>query len=610
MSIYKFNPDDAERFGLEQHIKRQTRGDELVFERCPYCGETTEDKRTFAINLKTGQFNCFRASCKAHGNMITLAKDFGFSLGRDVDEYLNSRKRYRDLRKYPTPETRPAAVEYMETRGISRNITERYHLTTNKDDSHVLVFPFYDENNQLQFVKYRKTDFQKGIDKNKEWCEPNCKPILFGMDQCNAEESKVLVLTEGQIDSLSVAEAFDGEVNAVSVPTGANGFTWVPYCWDFLGRFNTLIVFGDYENDHVTLLEEMQTRFNGTVKHVRPEDYRDCKDANDLLRKYGKQAVVYAVENAEAVQNPHIKKLSEVERKSIADMDSIDTGIVQLNQILGGFYYGQLIILTGERGLGKSTLGSQFVTHAINQRVPVFCYSGELPDWMFQDWFDRQCAGPEYINRMDSPRGAPNYLVNGAYIGAIHEWYDDYCYIYDNSIIGDEENETILETIMTAVMQYGCKFIMIDNLMTAICDDMKSDLYRQQTAFVRELKQIAYQCNVTILLVAHPRKRNGQNFGNEDVAGSSNITNLADTVLNYATPKDPEGNPRPDRILQVTKNRLMGTLSFNGIPLWYDNASKRISELKGGCDWQFDWDNREPEDGTEFMDINNMEIPF
>ena len=206
MSIYKFNPDDAKRFGQEQGIQYRIRGDELQMVRCPYCRNKTDDKNTFAINLTTGQFKCLRATCGSKGNMLTLARDFNFSLGRDVDEYLNSRKRYRDLRKYPTPETRPAAVEYMEGRGISRNITERYHLTTNKDDSHVLVFPFYDENNQLQFVKYRKTDFQKGIDKNKEWCEPNCKPILFGMDQCNAEESKVLVLTEGQIDSLSVAE--------------------------------------------------------------------------------------------------------------------------------------------------------------------------------------------------------------------------------------------------------------------------------------------------------------------------------------------------------------------------------------------------------------------
>lgn len=103
MNIYEFDPDDARRFGQEQHIKYQQRGDELQFKYCPYCRNKTDDKNTFAINLRTGQFKCLRASCGAKGNMITLAKDFGFSLGHDVDEYFNRRKRYRDLSRYPRP---------------------------------------------------------------------------------------------------------------------------------------------------------------------------------------------------------------------------------------------------------------------------------------------------------------------------------------------------------------------------------------------------------------------------------------------------------------------------------------------------------------------------
>lgn len=51
----------------------------------------------------------------------------------------------------------------------------------------------------------RKTDFDKTKDKNKEWCEADCKPILFGMKQC--KDFTTLVITEGQIDTLSVAMA-------------------------------------------------------------------------------------------------------------------------------------------------------------------------------------------------------------------------------------------------------------------------------------------------------------------------------------------------------------------------------------------------------------------
>ena len=605
LNIYEFDPDDARRFGQEQHIKYQQRGDELQFKYCPYCRNKTDDKNTFAINLRTGQFKCLRASCGAKGNMITLAKDFGFSLGHDVDEYFNRRKRYRDLSRYPRPIVRPPAVEYMESRGISAAITEKYGLTTQKDHDNILVFPFFDENGKMQFIKYRKTDFDKKKDRNKEWSEKDCKPILFGMDQCDAEKNDTLILTEGQIDSLSVAEAFNGNINAVSVPTGCNGFTWVPYCWDFLSKFKTLIVFGDHEKDHITLLDEMQKRFKGTVKHVRPEDYQDCKDANELLQKHGKQAVVDAVERAVIVQNKRIKKLSEVQAKNMSEVPGINTGIAQLDKLLGGFYYGQLIILTGERGLGKSTLGSQFIVNAIDQGVTTFCYSGELMDWMFQSWLDRQCAGRNYINTTKGPRGEDVHLIDAVALELIHKWYDEFCFIYDNSVVNsdEDENETILDTIETAVKQYGCRMLMIDNLMTAIADDLSSDLYRQQSAFVRKLAEMAKRYDVIILLIVHPRKRTGKTFDNDEVAGSSNITNLADVVMNYSLPKD-DNDENPDRILQITKNRLNGRTNYDGIPLWYEEKSKRILEGIGIDNKEFGWSidnffNQIPDFGEE-----------
>ena len=609
MNIYEFDPEDAKRFGREQGIEYRARGDELQFSRCPYCRNKTDDKNTFAINLRTGQFKCLRASCNAHGNMITLARDFGFSLGTDVDEYFNRKRRYRDLSRYPRPITRPPAVRYLEGRGISPEIAEKYGITTQKENDNVLVFPFFDEAGRMQFIKYRKTDFDKTKDKNKEWCERDCKPILFGMDQCNAEESKVLVLTEGQIDSLSVAEAFDGEVNAVSVPTGANGFTWVPYCWDFLGKFSELIVFGDHEKGRITLLDEMRKRFHGTVKHVQETAYKDCKDANELLVKYGKDVVIEAVETAVAVENKRIKRLSEVEHRDMSQMKALNTGISKLNKTIGGFYFGQLIILTGERGLGKSTLGSQFVMHAVNQGVTSFCYSGELPEWFFQDWFDRQCAGRDNINVSESELGFKNYMIDPAALELIHDWYRELIYIYDNSVVGseDDENESILETLETAIKQYGCRFLMIDNLMTAISDDLKSDLYRQQSAFVRALAEMAKKYDVIILLIVHPRKRQGNTFSNDEVAGSSNITNLADVVLNYAMPRD-DMDVVPDRVLQVTKNRLSGTTGT--INLWYDIPSKRILEAIGMHRLDLGWDIVDDFMNLPDMDDGNIDISF
>lgn len=224
MSIYEFNVEDAYRFARENGSVAKKNGSELKFTYCPYChgGSGGKDKGTFSIDLNTGKFKCLRASCNAHGNMITLSRDFDFSLGSQIDEYYQPKKKYRTFKRPEKPvEPKEPAIAYLESRGISSEVAKKYEITIKEGTNNILVFPFYDDKENLCFIKYRKTDFDKEKDKNKEWCEKDCKPILFGMKQC-IDFGRV-VITEGQLDSLAVATA--GIDNAVSVPTGANGFT-------------------------------------------------------------------------------------------------------------------------------------------------------------------------------------------------------------------------------------------------------------------------------------------------------------------------------------------------------------------------------------------------
>lgn len=618
MGLYKFNPEDAYAFANTlPNNKVKTRGNELQFQECPYChGRGRGNAYTFSFNLQTGQFKCLRASCGAHGNMITISKDFRFSLGTEVDEYYNSQRQYRNIHTGRHYEIKPAAIAYLESRGISAAITKRYGITTQDKADNILVFPFKDENSILTFVKYRKTDFDKTKDKNKEWCERDCKPILFGMDQCNMEND-TLILTEGQIDSLSVSEA--GIENAVSVPTGAKGFTWIPYCWDFLNQFKTLIVFGDHEKGHITLLEEMKSRFHGAIMHVREEDYMDCKDANEILKKYGKDAIRKAIANAVPVKNRRILKVSEVERMDLSKLPKINTGMQQLNKITGGMYLGQLALLTGDRGDGKSTFASQLGIMAIKEGYPVFFYSGELMGWYFKEWLERQMAGAKHINKIDDEFGRL-YSVDANVLGKITNWYENKAYLYNNDIVqdGDTEEESILKTMESAITQYGCKVMIIDNLMTAMEDDISSDIYRQQSNFVKSLAAMAKKFNVLIILIAHPKKRDGIAFSNDSIAGSSNITNLCDIIMRYTRPpvkhaplpkkdQDDDGENEtekealpapvkgPDRLLQITKNRMTGKLDTDGIPLYFQESSKRISENPETFDFALGWEEQKEE---------------
>ena len=146
---------------------------------------------------------------------------------------------------------RTFAIEYFRGRGISEDIVRKHQITVRADKPTVIAMPFFDENGVIQFVKYRRTDKAEIEECGKEYTEKDCKAILYGMECCTSE-NRTLIITEGQIDSLSLDEA--GIKNAVSVPTGANGFTWLPHCWNWIRQnFDEIIVFGDHEKGvHIT----------------------------------------------------------------------------------------------------------------------------------------------------------------------------------------------------------------------------------------------------------------------------------------------------------------------------------------------------------------------
>ena len=610
--MYEFKERDAYRFSQHVGITAQTRNGQLHFYKCPYCNGSKNNGNPdcFAIDLKTGMFKCLRASCGVTGNMITLSRDFDFSLGTETDEYYRPRKKYRKL---PTPKEpyvpKDPAIRYLESRGVSGETAHKYEITVQNKNENILVFPFYDDRGVLQFVKYRKTDFVKDRDKNKEWCEKGCKPILFGMKQCN-EKFDRLIVTEGQLDSLSVASA--GLENAVSVPNGAQGFTWIPYCFNWVAKFQEIVVFGDFEKGHMTLLEDFQRRFPNKIRHVREQDYQGCKDANELLQKHGSTAVRQAVEKAVMVPVQRVLPLADVENVNIYELPKLKTGIRELDRTLyGGLPLGMVCVIAGKRGDGKSTVASWIMANATEQGYPTFAYSGELPNYLYKSWFDFQIAGRNHITENRTDFGTVNRFIAKRNQELINAWYREQAYIYDSRIIDTDEQEDLLKSVTRAIMQYGIRVVLIDNLMTAMYIDEKqgTDKYDQQGRFVRELTKIAIRYDVLILLVAHRRKNVSSPDANDEVSGSGDITNLAGITLSYDRgDKDDIKNDRmteEQRKLIIAKNRLFGKINLNGIILSYDEKSKRVYGPRDDVNVQFGWDRS---DG--FEQAGDMEIPF
>ena len=597
---YVMNEDDLRGFIQFIGIETKEKGKEVVFRYCPKCGSSApkDDEWKFAVNKRTGAFGCFRGSCGYKGHFIELCRDFGYKVGMEAEE---------NFVKFPQPERkiipRESAIAYLNGRGISEQTAEKYSVTAYADKPNILWLPLFDEYGKLVGAKKRKMDYRKGRDKQKEWFETGSKLILFGMMQC--EDFSSIVITEGLIDAMSVAEA--GVKNACSVPNGMNGFSWVSYCYDWLKKFDEIVVFGDCENGRISLVDPIASRLPNKIRVVRKEDYLGEKDANDILTAYGADAVRKCVENAEERKISHVKELADVKYKDLAKLPKIKTGIYELDRALkGGICFGQVVLLTGKRGDGKSTFGSNIIADALDQNYRTFAYSGELPDYHFKGWLNSQLAGKDHMKRRKNEFDEDEFYLDEETDKQISEWYRGRAFVYDNEIIDGEELVSLTETIRQIVSQRDVKLVFIDNLMTAMdAVDSKDSLYLAQSKFVDALKDIAIRYDVVVILVAHPRKagkdEDSTAFDNDAVSGSADITNRVDVVMNYSRVRDSD---ECDCKLQISKNRLAGVLKLgsDAIPLRYSAITKRVFGTRS-LDKRYGWELKP-------IPVTDIDVPF
>ena len=598
---YVMSRDDLNGFAEFIGAETKVKGKEVVFRYCPRCGASApkDDEWKFAVNWQTGAFGCLRGSCGYHGHFVELCRDYGYKLGMDAEQQYTQ---FKQPQHRIIPDE--SAIAYLESRGISRATAERFEITASQKQPNVMIFPFFNEYGKLEYIKYRNMAYKKGRKGSKEWCAEGGKPILFGMKQCTSFDR--LVITEGQLDSLSVAEA--GIENAVSVPIGMNGFTWLPNCFDWISKFDKVVVFGDLEKGHMSLLDTLKQRLtNNRVFAVRHEDYLGEKDANDILRSFGAEAVRKAVENAQEPDIGYVKELADVEDVDLNLLPKVKTGYYEIDSTLGGgICFGQVCLLTGERGNGKSTFMSNIVANSLDQGVGVFTYSGELAGYHFKRWLNCQLAGNDYMVENQNEFGDITYTIDPAISKAISEWYRGKAFIYDNSFIEDGDEHTALTDIVREVAsRRNVRLICIDNLMTAMeAVNEQSNLYLAQSNFVGELKKIAVRYDVAIILVAHPRKRgrgDDADFENDDVAGSGDITNKVDIVMRYN--RATEGADH-DSELSITKNRLGGTLrkGADKILLNYSAKTKRVTGMRE-LNKRYGWE-KQP------VRVDDIDVPF
>ncbi len=570
----------------ERHIGEfRIRNGQAVAKYCPFCkGGAHADTETFSIGLYNGAFSCLRGGCSKSGSFRELCEFFGETA---IDEIALPREKTKKTYVKPDPQLlKPVTEEiitYFAKRRISETTLSDFNISADANGN--IVFPFY-RNSELVYVKYRKPQKHKKEDGPKEWTERNLEPILFGMD--NVSFNAPLYITEGEIDALSLYEA--GVHNVVSVPSGCNNFDWVTICWDWLERFQQIVLFGDSDEPGAEMVNTLMKRLGEDRCMLAPvypqlvvngtDMGRLCKDANEILYAYGPETLSELAHASEHVPIKGILNLADVNFIDPTSVPKIFTRIPELDNMIGGLCEGGVTIFSGKRGEGKSTLTGQLLLNAIQQGYSVCAYSGELSAQKMLEWIMLQAAESRYIATETDKRSGKKYAVVPSDIQKrIKDWINGKFFLFDNTLIDDcTQEESVLKVFTMCARRYACKVFLVDNLMTIISQNENEEI-KAQGKFVASLKAFAVKYKVHVILVSHPRKtRPGDVFTNDDVSGSSVITNLADNVINVEKPN-----------LRITKNRNYGSTGL--IECNYDPANRRIYQANIGDRTIYGWDH-------------------
>lgn len=580
---------------------------------CPF---HQEDHASFIYNKKAFNFRCFGScgrsydildvfmykgatyaeACKKLFELAEIPYSFG-ELG------VKTKRHYRYPHEVPCTD-KSKVYAYFEQRKISRETLDA--LDVRQDSEGNVVFNYYDTNDVLTMVKYKPSHkVQHG--QAKCWCQQNSDtaPLLFNMNRINVNSP--LLICEGEPDCLSAIEA--GFKNAVSVPLGSSNLHWIDENLEWLDQFESIIICADNDDAGVKMQKECVPRLGSWRTKVVDipaipigNTGRVTKDLNEILYVCGKDKVLELILDAKDSPVPSVADLSDVEPTEYEDVDGVTTGLKAIDDELMRLFFGTLTIVSGQPGSGKSSLLTQLACNSLDNDISTWLFSGELPNGVEKSWFNYIFAGPRNITDAISRRGNPYKKISTTTLAEINKTYKGRWHIYRDDY--DNTLDKLIASMTDTVRKYGARCLILDNFMCIDTETSEEEL-RSQTDTIKKLIEFAKKYQVAVILVCHPRKMDaGTNVGIYDIAGTSNIVNLAHRTIGLRRVTDAERENaakysekrrqllKYDVIVTVVKDRMFGRQNID-VGLYYDPASRRFFSDMDEYDRRFSWDKKE-----------------
>lgn len=484
----------------------------------------------------------------------------------------------------------------LTARGISKETCQKAGYWIAKVDGNMYqVADYRDQNGTIVSQKVRDKD------KNFKTTGSHKSDALFGKHLWNG--GKKIVVTEGEVDMLTVMELQDCKYPVVSLGHGAAAAKKTCAAnYEYFDQFEQIILMFDMDDAGRKAVEEAaQVLPAGKVRvAVLP-----MKDANECHLNGHDREVMEQIWNAGPwVPDGVVSALSLRERirEHLTSEESVGllfSGCSGINDKTLGARGGEVIMVTSGSGMGKSTFVRQQALYwgkDLGKKVGLAMLEESVEETA------EDLIGLHNKVRLRQTDELKKAIIND---GRYDKWFDelfgdDTFHLYDS--FAEAEVDRLLAKLAYMRTGLGCDVIILDHISIVVSASGESDERKMIDNLMTKLKGFAKSTGVVLVVICHlknPEKGKAHEEGRPvsitDLRGSGALRQLSDTII--ALERNQQGDMPHLVLVRILKCRftgdtgIAGYMEYNKATGWLEPSSYTGEEGGSDSNEATDWSN-------------------
>ncbi|MEE8385626.1 MAG: DnaB-like helicase C-terminal domain-containing protein [Dehalococcoidia bacterium] len=403
---------------------------------------------------------------------------------------------------------------------------------------------------------------------------------LFGQHLWRPQ--KRLVVTEGEIDALSYAEAVDCKWPVVSVPNGAQGAARsIKENLEWVSAFEEVIFLFDMDDAgqkaaaECAALLKPGTALIGNLAR---------KDANAVLCELGSGELYNTVFKAKPWSPACIVEGSTLLEDILKVPErGMEYPFTELNELTYGQRLDEMVVWVAGTGVGKSALVREVAFHnwkTHGQRVGIIALEEATAASA------KAMVSLEMEKRLHLP--PVRETVTNAEIEAASEVLEGFVF-YDHW--GSVEADDLLPKIRFMAVSLGIKWFVLDHLSIMVSGQAaEGDERKRLDQLVTQLRTLISELHIHIDVVSHLRKAKGTaheeggQISIQDIRSSGAPGQLGDIIVAAERDLQAEGANANVTTLRVLKNRFSGQTGVAGAVKYNHDTGRLLPSTVEGED--------------------------